>query len=256
VFVTLPPILRDDKTKKLGKRDGAKDILDYQSDGFLPETMVNFLALIGWNPGTEQEIFSMTELISAFSLEKIQKAGAVFNEEKLHWMNKQHLNQLSLAEFTTYLTATLPDDVKSKITAKPETFERLLPTLRERIEWRHQFIDAVRAGEYDFAFSTPKYETSILKWKKDLKIAVVAPRLMEAEKLLQNADFSSLEAIKTSLWSYAETVGKGELLWPLRVALSGQEQSPDPFTIAYIIGKKETLARIKIGYDKILGNAV
>ena len=256
VFVTLPPILRDDKTKKLGKRDGAKDILDYQSDGFLPETMVNFLALIGWNPGTEQEIFSMTELISAFSLEKIQKAGAVFNEEKLHWMNKQHLNQLSLAEFTTYLTAILPDDVKSKITAKPETFERLLPTLRERIEWRHQFIDAVRAGEYDFAFSTPKYETSILKWKKDLKIAVVAPRLMEAEKLLQNADFSSLEAIKTSLWSYAETVGKGELLWPLRVALSGQEQSPDPFTIAYIIGKKETLARIKIGYDKILGNAV
>ncbi|MEZ4195556.1 MAG: glutamate--tRNA ligase [Candidatus Paceibacterota bacterium] len=81
-FVTLPPILRDDRTKKLGKRDGAKDILEYRAEGFLPEAMVNFLALIGWNPGTDQEIFSMSELIEAFDISKIQRAGGAFNEEK------------------------------------------------------------------------------------------------------------------------------------------------------------------------------
>jgi len=254
VFATLPPILRDDRTKKLGKRDGAKDILDYRNDGFLPETMINFLALIGWNPGTEQEIFSADELIHAFSLDKIQHAGAAFNEEKLRWMNKQHLMKLSDSDFISYISESLPEDVSKKIVFVPNILEKLLPTLRERVELRLQFIEDFRAGEYDYAFETPKYETSILKWKNDTDIKETAPRLIEAEKLLQEADFSSVETIKAALWPYAETVGKGELLWPLRVALSGKEQSPDPFTIAYIIGQGETLARIKTGYGKISGN--
>jgi glutamyl/glutaminyl-tRNA synthetase len=94
VFVSTPPIQRADKSKKLGKRDGAKDILDYRSDGYLPEAMMNFLALIGWNPGTEQEIFTKEELIEIFDLHKMQKAGGAFNEEKLDWMNKEHLKKL------------------------------------------------------------------------------------------------------------------------------------------------------------------
>jgi glutamyl-tRNA synthetase len=88
-FVTLPPILRNDRTKKLGKRDGAKDILEYRNEGYLPEAMINFLALIGWNPGTEVELFTPDELIASFDIERIHSAGAVLNEEKLRWMNKQ-----------------------------------------------------------------------------------------------------------------------------------------------------------------------
>ena len=107
-FVTLPPILKDDRTKKLGKRDGAKDILLYREEGYLPEAMVNFLALIGWNPGTEQEVFTTDELISLFDIHKIQKSGGAFNEEKLLWMNREHLQKKDDAFLFSYVRQALP----------------------------------------------------------------------------------------------------------------------------------------------------
>ena len=251
IFVTLPPILRDDRTKKLGKRDGAKDILDYRADGYLPQAMMNFLALTGWNPGTEQEVFTTDELIEVFDITKIQRAGAAFNEEKLLWMNKQHLNALSLKEFTAYLTPAVPEALTNAPQFNEDTFVRLVPTIRERINTLAEFHTEVESGEFDFAFTEPTYDTSILKWKNDTEVNQALPRLQTALELLENADFSSSESIKAALWDYAEKVGKGELLWPLRVCLSGKTQSPDPFTIAYIIGQVETLARIETACDKL-----
>jgi glutamyl-tRNA synthetase len=251
VFVTLPPILRDDRTKKLGKRDGAKDILDYRADGYLPSAMMNFLALTGWNPGTEQEVFSHDELIVAFDITKIQKAGAAFNEEKLLWMNRQHLNLLTPEEFSAYLAPAIPETFTSAPQYTAETLTRLVPTIRERINTLAEFHTEVAEGEYDWAFTAPTYETDILKWKNDTDVKQARPRLQHALELLKNADFSSSETIKASLWGYAEEVGKGELLWPLRVCLSGKAQSPDPFTLAYTIGQLETLARIQTACDKI-----
>ena len=250
-FVTLPPILRDDRTKKLGKRDGAKDILDYRTDGYLPSAMMNFLALTGWNPGTEQEVFTPTELIEVFDISKIQRAGAAFNEEKLLWMNRQHLNRLTPAEFNTYLNPAIPDVLTNAPQYSSERLEKLLPTIRERINTLAEFRAEVEVGEYDWAFTAPQYETSILQWKNDTDINQARPRLEKALELLKNADFSSPETIKAALWPYAEEVGKGELLWPLRVCLSGRAQSPDPFTLAYIIGQLETNARITTACDKI-----
>ncbi len=249
IFVTLPPILREDRTKKLGKRDGAKDILDYQTDGYLPAAMVNCLALIGWNPGTEQEIFTMDELIKIFSIDKIQRGGGAFNEEKLDWINKQHLATLSDADFLEYIKLDLP---------KPELIEsvntihgKLLPLIRERIENLTQLRELITAGEYDFAFKTPIYEVSLLKWKNDATPADALPRLREAINILKTADFTSAATIKASLMPYAETVGKGKLLWPVRIALSGRAQSPDPFTIASIIGPGETLSRLEAACGKL-----
>ncbi len=113
VFVTLPPIMRADGKKKLGKRDGAKDILEYRTDGYLPKAMMNFLALIGWNPGGDRELFfTEEELVDAFTLEKIQRSGGAFNEEKLKWMNKQFLNQLPDSEKATYVIDSIPFRVK------------------------------------------------------------------------------------------------------------------------------------------------
>lgn len=253
-FVSLPPILRDDRTKKLGKRDGAKDILDYRAEGFLPEAMANFLALIGWNPGTDQEVFSLEELMAAFELSKIQRAGASFNEEKLLWMNKQHLNRLSAEQLFTYVKTALPDNLKQSPNYNEEVLKRLVPTVIERTHVASDITETATTGEYDFAFLTPEsYETTLLMWKNDHEVSQAKPRLEEAYKLLSEADFSSPDSIKAALWPYAEAVGKGELLWPLRIALSGRAQSPDPFTIAYIIGKEETLVRIKLACDKIGG---
>ena len=99
VFGTLPPILREDRTKKLGKRDGAKDVLEYQREGYLPEAFMNYLTLIGWHPSDDREVMSRQEILEAFSLERIQKAGAVFDEEKLKWFNREYIKKLSDADF-------------------------------------------------------------------------------------------------------------------------------------------------------------
>jgi glutamyl-tRNA synthetase len=251
VFVTLPPILRDDRTKKLGKRDGAKDILAYKDEGYLPEAMMNFLALIGWNPGTPQELFSRKELIDAFDIAKIQKSGGAFNEEKLLWMNKEYLSMLSEEQFFSYAQEALPERVTILPQYSSQRLLRLLPVIRERIGIKAEITAAAEAGEYDFAFAAPDPSPAILTWKNDASAADAFPRLTHAAELLQNADFSSPEKIKEALWGYAEEAGRGELLWPLRVSLTGRERSPDPFISAYIIGKDESLARIKRACDKI-----
>ncbi len=246
IFATLPPIMAEDGKKKLGKRDGAKDILEYDSDGYLPVAMLNFLALIGWNPGTDQELFSKDELVKAFSLEKIQRSGGAFNVEKLNWMNKEYLNKLPKEQQVTYVKTALPD-LNSEIVAK------LTSTILERVHTASEITEAYKAGEYDWVFKSPEYDVKILQWKNDDSLNDALPRLEKILDLLAEADFDTNETIKSSIWSYAEEVGKGEVLWPLRVALSGQQQSPDPFTLAYVLGKDESLLRITAACDKIKG---
>jgi glutamyl-tRNA synthetase len=257
VFATLPPIMGPDGKKKLSKRDGAKDLLDYAKDGYLPEAMRNFLALIGWNPGGNDEIFpSNTQddsLIQKFSLEKIQRSGGAFNEEKLRWMNREYLTRATPEFRFDYFKAALPENILALSQYSEERLTKLVPAVFERVQNKNDISDAARAGEYDWAFSVPQYETALLKWKNDDSAAASLPRLSRALDLLQNADFSTIDSIKTSIWPYAEEVGRGEVLWPLRVALSGRERSPDPFSIAYILGKEETISRIKTACDKIEG---
>lgn len=245
-FITLPPIMGPDGKKKLSKRDGAKDLLEYKTDGYLPEAMVNFLALIGWNPGGNEEIFSRDELLEKFSIDKIQKSGGAFNEEKLKWMNKEHIGKLSDEERVVYVLSALPEH-------DPDILTKLAPTILERTHTTAEIRDANGAGEYDWAFQTIEYDTELLKWKNDDNVSAALPRLQKAIELLKGADFSAPETIKDALWRYAEEVGKGELLWPLRVALSGKERSPDPFTCAYVLGSAETLVRLKTACDKIEG---
>jgi glutamyl-tRNA synthetase len=253
-FVTLPPILRDDRSKKLGKRDGAKDILDYRTEGYLPEAMVNFLALTGWNPGTEQELFTHDELVATFNATKIQRAGAVVNEDKLLWLNKQHLAKISDNDFLSYLLESTVDHPLLTV-AHADTLPHLVQTIRERISVRTEFDAALTAGEYDFAVQTPTYETDLLKWKKDPAVADAVPRLAHLADLLAPVTVWGIEELKAVVMPYAEAVGKGEVLWPLRVALSGRAQSPDPFTIMATIGKASTLDRLHNACGKIQGDA-
>ena len=250
-FVTLPPILGPDRKKKLSKRDGAKDLLEYGEDGYLPEAMVNFLALIGWNPGTDQEVFTPAELSEVFSLSKIQKSGAAFDETKLLWMNKEHLLKLSHDDYLAYLRPAVTERLTNLPQYSDERLEKLLPEIKDRIQNRTEFIANTEAGEYDFAFSAPTIEPSLLQWKNDTSPEDAKPRLEKAITLLETADFSSPESIKSALWPYAEEVGKGELLWPVRVAITGLERSPDPFSSAFIVGQSETINRLKNACDTI-----
>lgn len=242
-FVTLPPILRDDRTKKLGKRDGAKDILEYRNEGYLPEAMVNYLAFIGWNPGTEQEIFSMQELIDSFTVERIQKGGAAFSEEKLAWINREHMKQLDTEAFWKHAQPWLPAWAKNNA----DMLGKIEQLLRDRIE---KFSDVADRMEDEFAyfFSAPRVDEGMIVWKA-LKedpegLAKTKVYLKQVSELLQGVEAWSLESVKNVLMPYAEQEGKGNVLWPLRVTLSGKEKSPDPFELASILGKEAVLARI------------
>ncbi len=251
VFVTLPPIMAADGKKKLSKRDGAKDLLEYKDEGILPETLRNFLALIGWNPGGEQEIFEGEELTKAFSIEKIQKSGGAFNEEKLLWMNKHYLGKMGPDKQYSYLEEVLKETSSHLPQYSVERVTGLVPVVFERVHNKIEIKEAAKVGEYDWAFLTPEYDTELLLWKNDTDIKDALPRLQKASAILKEAKYATRNDFQPALMEYAEEVGKGELLWPLRVALSGRKQSPDPFTIALTLGKEETLQRIQNACDKI-----
>jgi len=254
IYAHLPLILAPDRSK-MSKRHGAVSLQSYREDGFLDAAIINYLALLGWNPGTDEELFTLTELCERFSIEQVQKSGAVFNREKFLWYNRQYLERLTPEAFYEYLQPAVNERLMSLSDWSEERFRKLLPTIRERISIRAEFATAVMAGEYDFAFLTPTYDTAILLGKNETDLNAVVPHLKRLIELLGEADFSSPATIKEAVWSYAEEAGKGTVLWPMRTALSGRAQSPDPFTIAHVIGQQATLDRLETACGKIVGNA-
>lgn len=253
VYAHLPLILAPDRSK-MSKRHGAVSIESYRQEGFLDAAIINYLALLGWNPGTDEELFTLDELIKRFDITHVQKSGAVFNRDKFLWFNREHLNRLSPEAFSDYIKAAMPTRLAELPGYSEEKLAKLMPTIRERISVRQEFVAAAEAGEHDFAFNTPDYEASLLIPKGVTEAKEVIPHLQAVLHSLASADFSSPEAIKSVIWPYAESTGKALVLWPLRTALSGRAQSPDPFTIAYILGQQETLARIVAACDKIIRN--
>ena len=247
VFVTLPPILRDDKTKKLGKRDGAKDMLEYRSEGYLADAMINFLALIGWNPGTEKEVFSKEELMEAFELSRIQSHGAVFNEDKLRWLNREHLLERGPDALFEYIAPALKLAVGDGVSMLDDaTVHALIPVIQERINVSSDITTMKAEGELDFYFTDPMIDTAKLP-NKDESVEDTRKHLLHVrERISELADDAARdpEKIKSVLWDYATESGRGNVLWPLRFALTGREKSPDPFTVASIIGKGAVMRRI------------
>lgn len=240
VFATLPPILKDDRTKKLGKRDGAKDILEYRAEGYLPEAMVNFLALIGWNPGGEEEVMDMQTLIERFTLEHIQKGGGAFNEDKLNWMNKAHLAKLSDDEFVTKAAAFLPKNIDKKT----------LTLIREKIQvFREIPALFTPEGELSFISCALAHDPKSLMWKGEVDIEKTKSHLKKAIDTVTAVGTGA--EFKAALWPYAEAHGKGNVLWPVRFALSGKDRSPDPFIMADILGKDETLRRLTSAHNAL-----
>jgi nondiscriminating glutamyl-tRNA synthetase len=202
VYAHVPLILGADRSK-MSARHGATSLRDFRAKGYLPEAMVNYLALLGWNPGTDQEIFTMEELISAFDLAKIQKGGAIFDEKKLDWVNKEHI-------------------------------KRLPPKVQEEMKLKE-------VGELPYIQARPEIDIAKLSWKQDAK--------EDTRKHLEKV--KTLVGDDDAIMAYAQEVGKGSVLWPLRYALSGEEKSPDPFTLMQALGKEESIERIEKALELI-----
>ena len=237
----IPLILAADKSK-LSKRHGAMSVLEYKDMGYFPEAIINFMALIGWNPGDEQEIFTLDELIKKFNLQKVQKSGGVFNVEKLDWINKEYIKKLSSKETEENILKWLPEDMQKNVLAP-----KLIPVIIERISKWGDVTQMAEEGELHFFFKHEFYEVEKLIYK-NLTQEQVSANITSAIKALEEIkkeEFNK-ENVKTALMQIADTLGsRGELLHPVRFALSGRDRSPDPFIIAEILGKNETILRLQ-----------
>ena len=246
LYAHLPLILGKDRAK-LSKRDPEViPALEYRNLGYLPEAIINFMALIGWNPGGEQEIFTLLELVEKFDINKIQKSGGVFNSEKLDWLNKEHIKKLPQKEIEKNILEWLPENMRNNTIAL-----KLVPIILERISKWNDVKDMAERGELDFFFQAPDFSQISLKEKllyKNTSPKKISDNLKQAKNALEilKAENFDKENIKEALMKVANTLpSRGELLHPIRYALSGADKSPDPFVIASIIGKNETLSRLQ-----------
>lgn len=245
VYAHLPMILASDRSK-LSKRHGAVAVTEYRAMGYLPEAIINFVAFLGWNPGDEREIFSMEELISTFVLEKVQKSGGVFNIEKLNWINRHYMNALSESAALERILEVIPPRIKILPRFDEVILRKILSLLLERADRFDDVRVACEAGEYDYFFAAPEYAPEKLLWKGEPDHTKTAARLETLVDMLQSVPMQEFtnEAVKDTVWNFAEQEGRGAVLWPLRFALSGRERSPDPFILTEVLGKEETISRI------------
>jgi glutamyl-tRNA synthetase len=251
-YAHVPLILAKDRSKLSG-RHGAVSVTEYRKLGFLPQALVNYLALLGWNPGTDQEIFSMEELVSAFKLDRVQKGGAVFSEEKLRWINKEHMKRLPQEELAHIVEEALIEGGVDNSTigkAGKGVIAHMIPLALERAETIIEMKDQAKSMMY--FFKPPLYKAEDLLWKDEKDPKKIVAHLRSVLTLIEQIPDASdslnvftKDEIKKVLWPYADANGRGAVLWPMRYALSGAPKSPDPFTLAEILGKKETMQRIE-----------
>ena len=241
----LPLLLNPDKSK-LSKRQGDVAVEDYIKKGYLPEALVNFVAFLGWNPGTEKEMYTLDELVADFDFSKVGKTGAVFNVDKLNWFNKQYLKNLSNKDLVKIATPWLVEagvDVKNKI------IEGAVGLERERIEVLSELPEAIK-----FVFELQNYAADSLVWKKSSaeEVKNILPKLAGFMNTISVHDWNKekLEQ-KIGEWVGQNGYSTGSVLWPMRAALSGQEKSPGPFEIAEVLGKEETLSRLQSAIGKL-----
>ncbi len=242
VYAHLPLILNPDKSK-LSKRQGDVAVEDYLNKGYLPEALLNFVALLGFNPSGDQEIYTMEELINGFDLSKINKSGAVFDVTKLDWMNGQYIKEAD--------NARLAQMLKEKGIQTPD--EKLLKVIeieKQRLAKVFDLLDKMKMYEED-----PSYEDELLVWKKS-DAADALTQLKGILELLEKTSedtFETVELIETGIKEYitSSELQNGNVLWPLRVALSGSKQSPSPFELLWILGKDESLKRIQSAINSL-----
>lgn len=244
-YAHLPLILGPDRNK-LSKRHMAVSISDYKKEGYLPEALINFMVLLGWNSGTEKEIFSLNELVQEFSLERVQKAGAVFDIKRLDWINGCYIRQMDLNELTKKCLPYLESQTKQSNIFDFEYIRKIIFIEQERLKKISEI------GELTMFFFKNKleYEPELLMWKNTASAQIKANLELLYEKLSNLSDFSK-KTLEETIMPLTEEYGTGELLWPLRVALSGQKTSPGPLEIAEILGLKRTLKRVREAINKL-----
>ncbi len=252
VFVHLPLVLGQDRSK-LSKRHGAKSVKEYREEGYLPEAILNFVALLGWHPEGDEEIVSLEEMIKQFKLEKINKSPSVFNVLKLNYFNRFYLKNkkpeeiLPLIDFSKY--GEFSENIfkaKNNIEYSYQKILKIIQLGKERATTLQEILPSV-----SFFFEDFEYPSDLLVWKNTSKEELIKNLKLIKQELIKikEEDFVS-EKIKKILDELSGD-NKGPFFWPLRVALSGKEASPPPFDLAEIFGKEKTLELIEKAISKL-----
>jgi glutamyl/glutaminyl-tRNA synthetase len=246
--------------KKLSKRKGNTSLIDYIDDGYLPEALINFVAFLGWNPGTEKEVYTMEELINDFSIEKVQKSSAIFNIEKLDWINGSYIRRKPLYELTQMC---IPYLIKSNLIKEIslekysiietgeevhiEDVEKMVALYQERLKKLSEIVELI-----DLFFKKElDYSKDLLKWKEMSDLELIES-LNKSSEIISNISKFNKDNLEKELMEVANGLSnRGNLLWPLRVALSGKKNSAGPMEIAAVLGKEKTLRRIEEAINKL-----
>lgn len=233
------PLITDEEHHKLSKRSGHSSFEDLVEQGFLPECIVNFVALLGWSPENNEEVISLPDLIREFDYHRINKSPAIFDYTKLRWMNGEYLKRLSNEAFNRRAIPILQDTIHKKM-----DFEKIAAMVKTRIELFSDIPDMV-----DFLEKMPDYEISLYchkKMKTD-EISSLAV-LTELEPILREQEDYRNDALYERLQAYTKEKGykNGYVLWPIRIAVSGKAMTPCGATeIMELLGKEETLVRVQ-----------
>lgn len=245
IFATMPHIMNEQGNKKLGKRDGAKDVLDYVREGYLPETLLSFIATLGWNDGTEQEVFTKAELIEKFDLKRVQRSGARFDEKRLLWMNGQFIRSLSLDELYERVRSQWP---ASAAAAEPEYKRRVLALAQDRLKTLHD-LDILTS----YFFAEPEADISLINDNKQLKKLSSAEMtvLLQSTRDAFNDREWTPESVQACLNDLLETTGQkpGNLFSLIRIVSTWAPFSPQLNDTLALLGKDRTIARIDRAID-------
>ena len=239
-FAHLPLLLGPDRTK-LSKRHGDTSLRVIRQEGYLPEAVINFLALLGWNPGDEKEIFSLEELIHAFSLKRIQKGAAIVNMQRLDWINGMYIRRTSLEELTKLCLPYLNKEAQEMFDF--DRLKNIISLYHERLKKLSEITELT-----DFFFKeTLEYSKDLLQWKgaTDEQTKQMLERLEGLIVRVKESEWGRGELEKIIMPEAEKLDNKGFLLWPMRTALTGKKASAPPFEVAEILGKEKTLRRIK-----------
>ena len=245
VYVHLPAVMRD-AHNKLSKRHGDKSFEDLVKEGFLVEAIVNYIALLGWSPSDNKELFTLKELEKAFDINGLSKSPSIFDIKKLTWMNGEYIKAMDADTFYSTIESRLKDAVKNTAL----DLKKIAALLQKRLETLNDIARLV-----DFFDTLPEYSTELYIHKKMKTTEEIALSSLKASLpvLEQLSDWNET-TIHDTLMSLVQELGikNGQLLWPIRTALSGEPTSPGgAMELADILGKQESLSRIKIGIEKL-----
>lgn len=252
-FAHIPMILNSDRTKMSKRKNPVSVTRDFQDKGYLPQAMINYMALLGWNPKTDQEFFNLNQLVKKFDLSKVNKSGAIFDIKKLNYFNNQYIKKSSNDFLITLILKLKTHNHNLYLKTDKNQMARIIEVIKEKM---NNLIEIDKLS--DFFFTLSSYESKLLIFKKSNREKTLRGLTSTYNTFKASVDsvFGDKDILNQILVEIvkANKLENGDVFWPVRAALSGLEKSPSPTELLWVLGKAESLKRIGLAIKKLTNN--